>query len=81
MPALTIAPEATPVTPDVFILQKMQAKETTDTNSRIFCDGHFFPVSLHGVAAGDYEQPVYRLTEFNPANSQVQDRAAQEQTS
>jgi hypothetical protein len=68
MPALTIAPETTPETPDVFILQKMQATETTDTNSRIFCDGHFFPVSIHGVAASDYGQPIYRLTPVDSAN-------------
>lgn len=60
--------------PDVFILQKLQEKETTDQNSRIFCDGHFFPVSLQGVPAGDYEQPVYRLTEYTPANGTAEER-------
>lgn len=68
MPALIIAPEATPVTPDVFILQKMGVNELTDGSSRIFCDGHFFPVSIHGVAASDYGQPIYRLTPVDSAN-------------
>jgi hypothetical protein len=56
-------------TPDVFILQKLQAHELTDTNSRIYCDGQFFPISIiHGVAAGQYDQPIYRLSEVQPAN-------------
>ena len=61
-------------TPDVFILQKLQMHETTDQHSRIFCDGHFFPVALQGVPAGDYEQPIYRLTEVEPANGTIQQR-------
>lgn len=55
-------------TPELFTLQKMQAHEITDTNSRLFCDGHFFPLSVMGVPASDYEGDVYRLTEIIPAN-------------
>lgn len=66
-------------TPDVFILQKLGNGETTDQHSRIFCDGHFFPVALHGVPAGDYAQPIYRLTEHTTASHKTELQNAQQE--
>jgi hypothetical protein len=51
------------VTPEVFTLHKLQPHEITDASSRIYCDGHFFPVSISGVVASDYGQPIYKLSE------------------
>jgi hypothetical protein len=55
-------------TPELFTLHKLQPHEITDSSSRIYCDGHFFPISIPGVNASDYGQAVYRLTEIEPAN-------------
>ena len=55
-------------TPELFILHKLQPHEITDSSSRIYCDGHFFPTSISGVPASDYGQSVYRLTEVEPVN-------------
>lgn len=52
-----------PKTPETFALNKLQPHEITDAHSRIYCEGHFFPVSISGVAASEYGQPIYRLTE------------------
>jgi hypothetical protein len=50
-------------TPDVFILKKLSPSKLTSDISRIYCDGHFFPVSITGVAPQDYGQPIYNLVE------------------
>ena len=57
-------------TPEVFTLQKMQAHEITDAHSRIYCDGHFFPLSIAGVPASDYDEPIYRLTAVEPQQNE-----------
>lgn len=54
-----------PATPELYQLRKMKPDEITNSESRIYCDGHFFPVSISGVAASDYGQPIYQLTEVD----------------
>lgn len=61
-------PASQATTPELFTLQKMQPHEITDTQSRLYSDGHFFPLSIMGVPASDYGTPIYRLTEIVPAN-------------
>jgi hypothetical protein len=53
--------------PIAFTLRKLEPHEITDTSSRIYCDGHFFPTSISGIPANDYGQPIYRLTEVETA--------------
>lgn len=50
-------------TPDVFTLKKLGPERLTSALSRIYCEGRFFPVSIHGVAAKEYGQPIYNLIE------------------
>ncbi len=54
-----------PATPELFTLRKMQPDEVTNSESLVFCDGHFFPTTLDGIAVKDYGQPIYELTEAN----------------
>jgi len=68
MSTLTIASETQPEMPAIFILQKMGPNEITDESSRICSSGHFFPLSIAGVPASDYDAPIYRLTSVDSAN-------------
>lgn len=53
-------------TPDVFTLKRLSPNKLTSNLSRIYSDGHFFPVSITGVAAQEYDQPIYNLVEVKP---------------
>lgn len=54
-----------PETPELFSLRKMQPEEITNSASLVFCDGHFFPTTLHGIVVKDYGQPIYQLVEVD----------------
>lgn len=67
-------------TPDVFILKRLSPNKLTSNLSRIYSDGHFFPVSITGVAAQDYGQPIYNLVEVKPDASNKLTNAIEPQT-
>jgi hypothetical protein len=67
-------------TPDVFILKRLSPERLTSNLSRIYCDGHFFPVSLSGVAAKEYGQPIYNLVEVKPDASNKLSKPIEPQT-
>lgn len=54
-----------PVTPELFSLRKMKPDEITNSESLVFCEGHFFPATLDGIVVKDYGQPIYQLIEVD----------------
>jgi hypothetical protein len=64
---------AMPITPELFALRKMQPEEITNSASLVYCEGHFFPTTLHGIAVKEYGQPIYQLIETDNATA---DKAA-----
>lgn len=49
--------------PDTITLRRLNAEEVTAPGDRILCDGHFYPLSLHGEKAREFDLAIYRETE------------------
>ncbi len=49
--------------PETITLRLLKPDETTAPGDRILCDGHFYPVSLHGEKASEFDVAIYRETD------------------
>lgn len=49
--------------PDTITLRRLHADEATAPGDRILCDGHFYPLSLHGEKASEFDVAIYRETD------------------
>lgn len=47
--------------PEKITFIKLKPEELTDPKSRLFTDGHLFPLAIHSTPASDYDAPVYRM--------------------
>jgi len=49
--------------PEIITLRRLHADEATAPGDRILCDGHFYPLSLHGEKAREFDVAIYRETD------------------